>query len=127
MRDSCGLPHRCLVFLLILVVILIWDNLTYNLRQLGIRLGFDFSSHKYSTLETFPTIRPTALLEPCWWDCSTLASDSTGLILTTILGLIAGIARLDNWLVRQLALVYVEIFRNTPLLLQLFFWYFAVS
>jgi len=50
----------------------------------------------------------------------------TGLILTTILGLIAGIARLsDNWLVRQLALVYVEIFR-TPLLLQLFFWYFAV-
>jgi len=49
-----------------------------------------------------------------------------GLILTTILGVIA-IARLsDNWLVRQLALVYVEIFRNTPLLLQLFFWYFAV-
>jgi len=51
-----------------------------------------------------------------------------GLILTTILGVIAGIARLsDNWLVRQIALVYVEIFRNTPLLLQLFFWYFAVS
>jgi len=50
-----------------------------------------------------------------------------GLILTTILGVIAGIARLsDNWLVRQIALVYVEIFRNTPLLLQLFFWYFAV-
>jgi len=50
-----------------------------------------------------------------------------GLILTTILGVIAGIARLsDNWLVRQIALVYVEIFR-TPLLLQLFFWYFAVS
>jgi general L-amino acid transport system permease protein len=40
---------------------------------------------------------------------------------------VAGIARLaDNWLVRQLALVYVETLRNTPLLLQLFFWYFVV-
>jgi general L-amino acid transport system permease protein len=38
-----------------------------------------------------------------------------------------GVARLsDNWLVRQLALVYVETLRNTPLLLQLFFWYFAL-
>jgi general L-amino acid transport system permease protein len=50
-----------------------------------------------------------------------------GLILATILGLLAGIARLsDNWLLRKIAMVYVEIFRNTPLLLQLFFWYFAV-
>ena len=49
-----------------------------------------------------------------------------GLVLATIVGLIVGIARLsDNWLVRKLALVYVETFRNVPLLLQLFFWYFA--
>jgi general L-amino acid transport system permease protein len=41
--------------------------------------------------------------------------------------LLAGIARLsNNWLLRKIALIYVEIFRNTPLLLQLFFWYFAV-
>jgi len=66
------------------------------------------------------------LLEPCWWDCSTLASDSTGSDPDNDSWLDSGIARLsDNWLVRQL-LVYVEIFRNTPLLLQLFFWYFAV-
>ncbi|BCL35924.1 ABC transporter permease subunit [Nostoc sp. MS1] len=44
-----------------------------------------------------------------------------------IVGVLAGVARLsDNWLVRNIALVYVEIFRNTPLLLQLLFWYFAV-
>ncbi|CDN10801.1 Glutamate Aspartate transport system permease protein GltJ (TC 3.A.1.3.4) [Richelia intracellularis] len=50
-----------------------------------------------------------------------------GIILTTIVGIGAGIARLsDNWLVRNLSLVYVEIFRNTPLLLQLLFWYSAV-
>ena len=43
------------------------------------------------------------------------------------MGIGAGIARLsDNWLVRNLSLVYVEIFRNTPLLLQLLFWYSAV-
>ncbi len=43
------------------------------------------------------------------------------------MGITAGIARLsDNWLVRNISMVYVEIFRNTPLLLQLLFWYFAV-
>jgi general L-amino acid transport system permease protein len=50
-----------------------------------------------------------------------------GIFLTTIVGITAGIARLsDNWLVRKISLVYVEVFRNTPLLLQLLFWYFAV-
>ncbi len=49
------------------------------------------------------------------------------IILATIIGVTVGIGRLsDNWLVRQLATVYVEVLRNTPLLLQLFFWYFAV-
>ncbi len=48
-------------------------------------------------------------------------------MLTTIVGVGAGIARLsDNWLVRNITMVYVELFRNTPLLLQLLFWYFAV-
>jgi general L-amino acid transport system permease protein len=50
-----------------------------------------------------------------------------GIILTTLLGLVTGIARLsDNWLVSKIAAVYIEIFRNTPLLVQLFFLYFAV-
>jgi len=50
-----------------------------------------------------------------------------GIVLATILGVLVGIARLSrNWLVSRLALVYVEAFRNTPLLVQLFFWYFAV-
>lgn len=50
-----------------------------------------------------------------------------GIILATILGTITGIARLStNWLVRNLAKWYVDFFRNTPLLLQLFFIYFGV-
>lgn len=50
-----------------------------------------------------------------------------GIILSTLLGLVAGIARLsDNWLVSKIATVYIELVRNTPLLVQLFFIYFAV-
>jgi general L-amino acid transport system permease protein len=50
-----------------------------------------------------------------------------GIIFASILGLGLGLARLsDNWLVKKLSGIYIEIFRNTPLLLQLFFWYFAV-
>jgi general L-amino acid transport system permease protein len=51
----------------------------------------------------------------------------SGVILATMLGLVMGIARLsNNWLVSTLAGAYVEVVRNTPLLVQLFFWYFAV-
>jgi general L-amino acid transport system permease protein len=50
-----------------------------------------------------------------------------GILLATVLGLVAGIARLSsNWLVRQIASVYIETIRNTPLVVQLFFWYTAV-
>jgi general L-amino acid transport system permease protein len=52
---------------------------------------------------------------------------AVGIVLATIVGVTVGISRLsDNWLLRQISTVYVETFRNTPLLLQLFFWYSAV-
>ncbi|MBP3142117.1 amino acid ABC transporter permease [Aliivibrio fischeri] len=50
-----------------------------------------------------------------------------GIFFATILGFAVGIARLSsNWLVSRCAAVYIETFRNIPLLLQIFFWYFAV-
>jgi len=50
-----------------------------------------------------------------------------GIILATVIGFVLGIARLSsNWLVSRLAAVYIETFRNIPLLLQIFFWYVAV-
>ncbi|HHF3148247.1 TPA: amino acid ABC transporter permease [Vibrio diabolicus] len=50
-----------------------------------------------------------------------------GIILATVIGFTMGVARLSsNWLVSRLAAVYIETFRNIPLLLQIFFWYFAV-
>ncbi len=50
-----------------------------------------------------------------------------GIVLATLLGVVTGIARLsNNWLLRNIAGGYIELIRNTPLLVQLFFWYFAV-
>lgn len=58
---------------------------------------------------------------------NTLRVAVVGIILATTLGTLAGIARLSsNWLVSRLAAIYVEVVRSTPLLVQLFFWYFGV-
>jgi general L-amino acid transport system permease protein len=58
---------------------------------------------------------------------NTLKVAIVGIVLATILGVTIGVARLSsNWLVSRIASVYIEIFRNVPLLLQLFFWYFGV-
>lgn len=58
---------------------------------------------------------------------NTLRLIIVGIVLATIVGTVMGVARLSsNWLVSTIATVYVEVIRNTPLLIQLFFWYFAV-
>jgi general L-amino acid transport system permease protein len=52
---------------------------------------------------------------------------AAGIVLATLLGLTIGVARLSpNWLLRRITQVYVEVFRNVPLLVQLVFWYVAV-
>ena len=73
-----------------------------------------------------PRSRPTAahsgsgFSTRCW-------SAPSAIALATPLGFAIGVARLSpNWLLSRLALVYVELMRNTPLLLQLLFWYNAV-
>ncbi|HEV7344410.1 MAG TPA: ABC transporter permease subunit [Devosia sp.] len=58
---------------------------------------------------------------------NTLLVAAIGIFFATILGFVLGVARLSsNWLIARIATVYVEVIRNIPLLLQLFFWYFAV-
>ena len=57
---------------------------------------------------------------------NTLKVALVGIVLATTLGIVAAIARLSaNWLVSRIASVYIEIIRNVPLLVQLFFWYFG--
>jgi general L-amino acid transport system permease protein len=58
---------------------------------------------------------------------NTLKVSLVGIVLTTLVGIVAALGRLStNWLVNKIAMVYIEIIRNVPLLVQLFFWYFAV-
>ncbi|HRD49041.1 MAG: amino acid ABC transporter permease [Candidatus Competibacter sp.] len=109
----------------------IFQNTQANLRQLGIASGFDFlSSHSgfgivqslipYSESSSYGRVFWVALL-------NTLLVSVLGVLFATLIGFIVGIARLSkNWLISRLALVYIEAFRNIPLLLQIFFWYFAV-
>lgn len=109
----------------------LWGNLTQSLQQLGIEVGFDFlnSQAGFDIAETPISYQPQdsygrALLVGL---LNSLRIIVAGILLTTAVGISMGIARLsDNWLLRQLALVYVETLRNTPLLLQLLFWYFVV-
>ncbi len=122
-----------LLALLIVVLLLAFclTNLSQNLQQLGIQFGFGFLNSQasfrigetpipYQPSDTYLRALQVGLV-------NTLRVTIAGIILATAIGTIAGIARLaDNWLVRKLALVYVEGLRNLPLLLQLLFWYFAV-
>ena len=106
-------------------------NLVNNFRRLNLTFGYNFLSRPASFGIANPPIsyRPTdpytrALLIGI---LNSLRVMFFGIIFATIIGITIGIGRLsDNWLVRKLAGVYVEVIRNTPLLLQLFFWYFAV-
>lgn len=119
------------VILAIAIVTILVLNVNRNLQQLGIQFGFDFLQQQasFDIGETPINYNPTdTYLRALWVGLiNSLRVAILGIIFTTIVGITAGIARLsDNWLVRNISLVYVEIFRNTPLLLQLLFWYFAV-
>ena len=58
---------------------------------------------------------------------NTVVVSIVGVILATMLGIFVGVARLSsNWLVSKLATVYIEFFRNVPLLVQLFFWFYII-
>jgi general L-amino acid transport system permease protein len=59
---------------------------------------------------------------------NTLQVGILGCFFATIAGVLAGVAKLSsNPLLRRIASAYVEVFRNTPVLLQLFFWYSAIQ
>lgn len=106
-------------------------NTVDNLEALNVASGFGFLQHtagfgisqtliEYSESSTYGRAFLVALL-------NTLLVAAIGIVLATVLGFLVGIARLSsNWLVAKLATVYIETFRNIPLLLQILFWYTAV-
>jgi general L-amino acid transport system permease protein len=108
-----------------------WRNAVFNMTARGIPLGLEFwnetagfdinlSLIDYSALSTYGRAFWVGLI-------NTLLVAVISIVLATPLGFFVGLARLSpNWILSRLALVYVEVLRNTPLLLQLLFWYNAV-
>ena len=119
---------------IVLLVALIWSiahNTAVNLARANIASGFGFLNGRagfevgqslipYSSDSTYGRALLVGFL-------NTLLIAVTGIITATIIGFIIGIGRLSrNWLIAKLCTVYVEIFRNIPPLLVIFFWYSGV-
>ncbi len=118
----------------LLAVVLVFGFFSYNaqvnMENRGITFGYGFLSQESSFDIQFSLIEfdgshsyfrayLVGLL-------NTILVSVIGIILATIIGVVVGIARLSkNYLIEKTAAVYVEFFRNIPLLLQIFFWYFA--
>ena len=121
-------------FLTLLLVVLIFGfftlNAQVNMDNRGIDFGFGFLKQEASFDIQFSLVEYDGL-DPYWWAyvaalLNTLLVAVLGIVLCTIIGVIVGVARLSsNYLIRNTAAWYVEFFRNIPLLLQIFFWYYA--
>jgi general L-amino acid transport system permease protein len=119
-------------FLLIMAGIGVWllGNLFDALDSRGLNLSFEFFNRTagFNIGEGLPMERTDSFWRAYMVGLvNTLRVVLLGLLFATLLGILAGIALLStNWLVRSIFSTYVEIIRNTPLLVQLFFIYFAV-
>ena len=127
------------VTLLIAVTLFfVWaaNNANNNLTARGDSFGFGFLNNP-AGFQILPTLG-TAIIgyeagESTYFDVfligiiNTFIIAITGIFATTIIGFLIGIFRLSNNIVlKGFATIYIEAFRNLPLLLHLFFWYFAV-
>ena len=117
-----------------LLALFVWwlaDNAAVNLARqekatgfgfLNDTAGFAINFHLVHYEESSPIRRVFVV-----GALNTLLIAAVGIVLATVLGFVVGIARLSpNPLAARAASAYVEVFRNIPLLLQIFFWYFAV-
>jgi general L-amino acid transport system permease protein len=127
-----GVVYQAALFLLLGALAYYgWRNAVANMAARGIPMGFGFwnatagfdinqSLIPYTALSTYGRAFWVGLV-------NTLLVGALSIALATPLGFLVGVARLSsNFLLSRLALIYVELMRNTPLLLQLYFWYNAV-
>ena len=124
------IPQLATLLFIILVFGFFTINAQMNMANRGIDFGYgfltqessfdvQFSLIEYDGSHSYARAYLVGLL-------NTLLVSFIGIIFSTIIGVIVGIARLSpNYLIEKTAAVYVEFFRNIPLLLQIFFWYFA--
>ncbi len=140
-RSSAAVPFwrdvrvlRILAQVVFVVIVLLFgltlcNNMTRGLAKFT-SFNFDFLTGT-SSLPLAETTIPYDAHDPMYRAyivgiLNTLRVIIVGIFLTSVIGLIGGIARLSsNWLVTKIVAVYVEIFMDTPLLIQLYFWYIA--
>ena len=124
------IPQVLTLLFIVLAISYFTFNAQVNMDNRGIAFGFGFLTQEasfdigfslidYDGSRSYARAFLVGLL-------NTLLVSVIGIIIATLIGVTVGIGRLSsNYLVAKFAEVYVEIFRNIPLLLQLFFWYFA--
>ena len=124
------LPQVLTMFFIVFVLGYFTFNAQVNMGNRGIEFGFGFLKQEASFDIQFSLIDYDGSYS--YWRAylvgllNTLLVSVIGIFFATIIGVVVGISRLSpNYLVSKFAEIYVEIFRNIPLLLQIFFWYFA--
>ncbi|OZI47526.1 amino acid ABC transporter permease [Bordetella genomosp. 5] len=123
------------VVALVAVALVAWflvSNTLHNLSVRNIATGFGFLDREagFAIGETAVAYQPSDTYGRAIWVglLNTLRVAVIGIVLATILGTLIGIGRLSkNFLVSRLTSMYVEVMRNVPLLLQLFFWYALIT
>ena len=124
-----GLLYQVIAIVVVLVTVLyLAHNTTTNMKLRGIQSGFDFLSSP-AGFDIGESLFVFDSGESYWRAylvgfVNTLRVAVVGIILTTILGVLIGVGRFSrNALIRGMCAVYVEFFRNIPVLLQLLMWY----
>jgi len=119
------------IMLFVAFLYYIAQNTAHNIEQRGIKTGFEFlnSTAGFDITETPITYTPSSTHLRVFEVglLNTLIVSAWGIFLSSLLGLIIGVGRLsNNWLINRLSAVYIETFRNIPVLLQILFWYNVV-
>jgi len=124
------LPQLLTLLFIVLIFGFFTMNAQENMDTRGIEFGFGFLKQEasfdiqfslidYDGSHSYARAYLVGLL-------NTLLVAFIGIILATLLGALVGVSRLSpNYLIKKTASFYIEFFRNIPLLLQIFFWYFA--
>ena len=121
--------YQVVVFgLFIWAVLSLIENTQINMATRKMAVGFDVLKNTagFAVAWTPLDYKPSDSYLMVYWVgiINTLILAGISIVLATFLGFIVGILRLSkNWLVAQIASWYVEVLRNTPLLLQIIFWY----
>lgn len=121
-----------IVFVIIVVagIVVLWTNVTSALSRSNLPADFGFLDARAGIPIAERPI-PYTPQDPYWRALligvlNTLKVSLVGVVLASVLGVAVGVGRLSgNWLLRQIATWYVELLRNTPLAVQIIFWFTA--